>query len=261
MKKGAIRLGLAILAIFFLFGILIPVLSPTFQKCKTEYSQNKDSAAAEKDPTGFGVVGYVECIGEFIDANDGGITALATIIIAAFTFTLWRATTEQGELTRIAISDAKEASNRELRAYISVVIGTAVFQERPNGIKFAGHPTIRNNGRTPAYNVRHFGKAEIIPDAIVDNFRFERPAGNSLSQACIGPSENRILTCIVPNMVNDSDVESIKRGFDQALWIWGTVIYDDAFGKPRYINYSQRLIWFPDGQIFGRYGDNFSDSD
>jgi hypothetical protein len=261
MKKSTIWLGGIVLGAFLIFGILTPIFSPTFQKCKAEYSQNKDSTSSEKDPTGFGMVGYVECIGEFIDANDGGITALATIVIAAFTFTLWRATTEQGTLTRIAISDARESSNRELRAYISVVIGTAAFQERPSGTKFAGHPTLRNSGRTPAYNVRHFGKAEIIPHAIVDNFRFERPAGNSLGQACVGPGEERILSCVVPNMVNDNDVESIKRGIDQALWIWGTILYDDAFGKPRYVNYSQKLVWFPDGQIFGIYGENFSDSD
>ena len=46
---------------------------------------------------------FFVCEGAFIDENNGTLTALATIAIAAFTLTLWRATTEQGRLTRDAI--------------------------------------------------------------------------------------------------------------------------------------------------------------
>jgi len=260
-QMGFFILTLVVLVAAFVF--LENSFSPRFQQCVSQHSQNDSANPAEKFPSGLGaeLTAYVQCTGDFIDANDGAITALATAIIAAFTFTLWRATSEQSRLTRTAISDARESNKRELRAYISVVVGGADYQDRETNFKFAGYPILKNNGRTPAYNIKYWSKAEIIPDALIENYQFQITPTQELSQASIGPGEDRILTCIVPEFVNYAEVSDIKIGKGKALWVWGRLHYEDAFGDPHYVNFSQRIRWLSNGQVFGTYGPRFSDSD
>ena len=52
---------------------------------------------------------FIVCLGSFLEHHDGAITALATIIIAAFTGTLWVATSSQGKLTKDALIADKRA--------------------------------------------------------------------------------------------------------------------------------------------------------
>ena len=260
------QMGIFLLILIGLIAAFVFIensFSSRFQQCVIQHSQNQSTDPAEKEPGGFGLLltAYAQCTGDFVDANDGGITALATAIIAAFTFTLWRATSEQGRLTRMAIDDAKKSNKREMRAYLSVFVGGADYQDRETNFKFAGYPMLKNNGRTPAYNIKYWSKAEIIPDALIENYQFQITPTQELSQASIGPGEDRILTCIVPEFVNYAEESDIKIGKGKALWVWGRVHYDDAFGDPHFVNFSQRIRWLHNGQVFGTYGPRFSDSD
>lgn len=51
------------------------------------------------DSPGTAISSYARCTGEFVDSHGGAITAVASLIIAAFTGTLWGATIRQGRLT------------------------------------------------------------------------------------------------------------------------------------------------------------------
>src|SRR5450631_3814823 len=76
--------------------------SPSFQQCVAA-SGNSDETNAKKEKDSAGgsaIYNYVRCTGQFLDESEGTITAIATIVIAAFTCTLWIATSKQGELTR-----------------------------------------------------------------------------------------------------------------------------------------------------------------
>jgi hypothetical protein len=109
-----IRHFASFLAFFLLFiGAFVAserAFSPAFQQCIAAHENNNDGGSAEKNPSLFGVTidRYVRCSGEFIEANKEAITALATVIIAAFTGTLWVATSRQARLTIEAIRLARE---------------------------------------------------------------------------------------------------------------------------------------------------------
>jgi hypothetical protein len=75
---------LAVLIIVAVFVTGEWLLSQSFNQCINEGT------------SGNVVIAYAECSGKFIEAHYGAITALATIIIAAFTATLWYATNKQG---------------------------------------------------------------------------------------------------------------------------------------------------------------------
>src|SRR5262249_20928665 len=85
----------------------------------------------------------------WLDAQNAIITALATVLLAISTPVLVWSGVQQHKTTRA-----------QLRAYLSVVIGTAVYQERDKNLRFEAKPTIVNTGQTPAYNVRYRIKAD-----------------------------------------------------------------------------------------------------
>jgi hypothetical protein len=85
--------------------------SPSFKQCIASHQGQESGGTSKENPSGFAsaVSVHIECTGDFVDKNNGAITALATIIIAAFTATLWRATTAQGKLAREAFIADKRA--------------------------------------------------------------------------------------------------------------------------------------------------------
>jgi hypothetical protein len=84
--------------------------SESFQRCISwnEYSDAKDTA--KNDPPSFDVTlgSYIRCSGRFVDNHGAGITALASLIIAAFTGTLWIATGRLGKSAERQIIEASQ---------------------------------------------------------------------------------------------------------------------------------------------------------
>jgi hypothetical protein len=194
---------------------------------------------------------FLRYVGQVLEAHAGAITGVATVILAYVTYRLVRLGREQSETTRA-----------ELRAYLSVVIGAATYQDRAAGVRFEAKPAILNNGQTPAYNVRYRAKVEILTDSVAGGYTFSAPPDTPRSQSSIGPRENRLMSAILPHMVPDSEVQDIKDGKGKALWVWGVVHYDDVFRQPHFTEFCQQLCWFPDGSnIYGLYDGRFGNSD
>ena len=155
------------------------------------------------------------------------------------------------------------SAKQQARAYLSVVIGAAIYQEISNGLRFEARPQILNNGATPAYNVRFQIMARVISDKAASNFRFSAPGHLPISQASIGPKESRIMRAVVRKFVPHDLEVPIALGLGAALWAWGVVHYEDAFGAPRYTQFCQRLYWIPGSpaaQVFGTYDPQFGKS-
>jgi hypothetical protein len=89
-----------------------------------------------------------------------GVTALA--VLFTLFFIAWQAL-----LMRQSVFASDEVSKRELRAYLTVVIGTACFQQRRDedkggDLKFESDPLLVNTGRTPARNMTFKARAAIM---------------------------------------------------------------------------------------------------
>lgn len=168
LKQAAYFLAFfIILAGIFVFGEYS--VSPVFESC-IEQNKNTDAkTTTEKNPSTFGAtIGiYVGCSGEFIEDHDGGITALATIIIAAFTGTLWVATTSQGKLT-------KEALVADKRAFVFAAGITPTWEVDPVTHKFNWRirPVWQNTGDTPTKRMRLYVACEIRNTPLQSGFDF-----------------------------------------------------------------------------------------
>jgi hypothetical protein len=129
---------------------LIGAHSSSFQKCAASYesdnAQNKHSDLYERIPR------VLVCEGAFIDENSGTLTALATIAIAAFTLTLWRATDKLWGNALEQARTAERAYTELERPYLYMEFPSSGFLIDGIGVTRSGNFILRcvNHGRTPA---------------------------------------------------------------------------------------------------------------
>ena len=116
-------------------ALLVAYSSPSFQKCYVQPPEEKN--AAQKSESTLTIVGSwlrgswpIRCSGDFVTANKDEVIAVATAVIAAFTITLWGATS--GQLRHLRM---EYASTHRPRIYIQRVElmdhGIGGDEERP----------------------------------------------------------------------------------------------------------------------------------
>lgn len=155
-----------------------------------------------------------------------------------------------------------------LRAYLSVIIGSALYQQREDDrqgigdVKFEAKPTLVNTGNTVARNVVIRMKAQILPIPPPADFSWSVPEErNRTGSGLVGPHHQTILSAAVDDFVPDNEVGDIKRGTNKALCVWGTITYDDMFGGHHTTKFGQALTWWSDGTVYGYYLDGQNDAD
>jgi hypothetical protein len=148
-----------------------------------------------------------------------------------------------------SVAVLKERTALQMRAYLSVEVGEATYQERDKAYRFEARPFIVNSGNTPAHKVRFWAKAAILPVPL--------PAGHELpdggpfgGEAVVGPRQHTIIGAGINDFVDDNQVDAIKAGKERGLYIWGQVKYEDAFGESHETHFCHHTTWRSDTQIF-----------
>jgi len=144
----------------------------------------------------------------------------------------------------------RERTAQQMRAYISVVIGSGVYQDANN--RFEAKPLLVNNGHTPAHKLTYHARAEVRDLPLPSDFVFPLP-DSPKKGSVVGPHQNATMSAIVENRVDDALVEQIKSGVKLGLVVWGIVNYEDAFGESHYTKFCQNIIWLKDGSVMGYY--------
>jgi hypothetical protein len=82
--------------------------------------------------------------------------------------------------------------------------------------------------------------------------------------ATLGPNHNFVISAVVPDFVDDAEVDAIKHAIgNKALYVWGIVLYRDAFGRLRKTEFCQTLTWVGPADkenIFGYYNQRHNDA-
>jgi hypothetical protein len=163
------------------------------------------------------------------------------------------------------VSVIKTGNQDVMRAYLTVVIGTPIYQMRRVGqsdLQFEGRPHLVNTGNTPARKVRILIKADILPNPIPEDFTFPLPDDPmQTAGSTVGAHQTLIMGGIVGHFVPDAEVADIKEGIGKILCVWGVVTYNDIFGGSHTTKFGQLLTWLPDNSIFGYYLTGQNDSD
>jgi len=151
-------------------------LTPSYQQCadqyQSAYSNNKHYGSKQHAIT------FILCEGATIDANSALLTAVATIFVAGFTLTLWRATTEHSRLVGETLQLARDEFNATHRPKLRVRrISLVGFHERfdnapiGNGEEINCILSIANIGDSTAWLME--SKYRIF-------YRIDLPSGESL---------------------------------------------------------------------------------
>jgi len=198
---------------------------------------------------------------------------------------LWRASQEQSTDMKRSIDEAAKSAasmklvadsmeinartvismhsqqSKQMRAYISVDIGDAFYQDRVLNLRFTGRPQMVNNGFTPAHFVGYRAKAALLPVPLPADYTLPEPPKQRFGNSFIAPRGTVQFGQSVDEFCHDEDVIRIKRAEGRALYIWGTVTYMDVFRKTHFTNFCHIYTWLPDGNVWGYYTNEHNDAD
>jgi hypothetical protein len=165
----------------------------------------------------------------------------------------------QAILMRQSVSAADEASKRELRAYLTVVIGSALFQQRRaqnkgGDLKFECRPLLVNNGRTPARKIVFKARAAIMPIPLPKETNLPDAPDEGIGGNILGAGHNAYMFAVLEGFCADNEVEEIKKGAGtKGLYTWGRITYEDIFGESHFTLFCQHIYWDLDGKVRGHY--------
>jgi hypothetical protein len=189
-----------------------------------------------------------------------GVTALA-VLLTLF-FIAWQAL-----LMRQSVTASDNVSKRELRAYVTVVIGQATFQERRDedkggDLKFDCRPLLVNTGRTPARKITYKARAAIMAVPLPKGTHLPEDPDEGIGGSILGPQQNANMFAVVDGFCADKDVDSIKysKG-DKGLYVWGRVTYEDVFGENHYTRFCHLIYWSSPSDVKGHYIPGRNDAD
>jgi hypothetical protein len=168
---------------------------------------------------------------EWIDAER--IIAIWTVVLGFATCILGIATWRLWSATDRLVTGAEDTAERQLRAY--VLVQPVTLYDFAEGRRLSADFTIRNVGQTPAYRVRAVADIDIFDHPLVDYqgelilpdpnapipTRALQPTGDFLC----GGQMDRPLTAL--------DVMQVLAGENRRVYLFGVVIYEDAFGEER----------------------------
>jgi hypothetical protein len=165
------------------------------------------------------------------------------------------------------VSDSAEVSKIELRAYLTVVIGAAIFQVRRDADKggdlmFDCRPLLVNTGKTPARNITYKARAAVMPVPLPKDVKLPEAPDVDSGGSILGPQQNANMFAMVEGFRPDNEVQDVKFGVgDKGLYVWGRVVYEDIFGEIHFTRFCQRIFWDMQGNVRGNYIPGRNDAD
>lgn len=238
-KLWAKRFAKWILAptIFLAFVFWIVTSSETFHDCVENYQYKEAQKTFQKNPSQVPVTfkACKSCLGETIHRNADSIIALFTVILGFATWLLYWA-------TRALVKGAERASQRQLRAYISVVSGGMKIQ---NGLVLHISARFKNSGQTPMYRFTNHVRAGTrnLTQALGPFLPPTIPTKGSVSD--IGPGTEFVLSDSVDLTNKPSVAALVLAGFRDgscAAFLWGRMDYVDAFDVPRFMDFRFKVV-------------------
>lgn len=216
-------------------------------------------------------------------ATEDSHMTLATIWLAIFTFFLmlftgymWQATVALGREAKatsdrqaqemqssltiarqsaVAMTDVAEATrnnallmqdvmHKQMRAYLVADIGGGTYQD--SKLNFGASPVLLNTGFTPAKNVSYKIDAGVLDLNGDIKTKLDDIGAINKYDAALSPRQTFIIHGMVKDRFSEDDVAEIMKGEKRRLFVWGTVTYDDIFGKAWETNFCHSYMFYTD---------------
>jgi hypothetical protein len=234
LHRSWLVLVTTVVVLLVLFIGLARGFSSSFKACI-----NHEAEQIAKEPAqGGAIVGvYAHCTGAFIDDNNGGITALAALVIAAFTATLWLATSRQAELT-------KEAFIADRRAFIFATgFNSAWKEDKTTGLyNWRFRPVLRNSGETPTKRMQMYVACEVRNAVLPPGYVFT-PQAYNIAKGMMPPKfelQGGLSPQFPGAAITPQDIVDSQAG-RKFIYNWGWIKYTDVF--PKTPQHTTRYCW------------------
>ena len=150
------------------------------------------------------------------------------------------------EIQRELTDRNKLVTELQSRAYLDVTFESVTSQNVTTGFRYEPRMSIVNQGLTPAYKVKFRAACDLLIFPLDPNFTFPLPLQYSESTSVIGPRLNRILSGVAPRLFLPLEEQQLRIGTNQRLYIWGDVLYEDAFKIQRTVRFAKSFVWLGD---------------
>jgi hypothetical protein len=196
-----------------------------------------------------------------------GVTAWGIIFTLFVIAEQTRQTALAAAATRDSVDHGLNTSKRKQRAYLTVIIGGAVYQERRSeakggDLKFECRPLLVNTGKTPARKLKFKARAAIFPSPLPKETHLPEGFDDGVGDSILGPNQSANLSAIVDGFCADGEVAEVKSGSERrALYVWGLVTYEDIFGDAHFTRFCQHIYWDLKNNVHGHYIPGRNDMD
>jgi hypothetical protein len=143
-----------------------------------------------------------------------------------------------------SVALAERTAQRQLRAYITVEIGSGCNQGGKRKLFFEFRPVIKNVGQTPAYDVEVISKVSVMPLPIPADYNFSLVPSPIKSVMTLGPQQNRFTAVVLGKKLSLSELREIRNAKNKAIHVYGTVTYRDVFDVWRHTNYCYSIYFW-----------------
>jgi hypothetical protein len=219
--------------------------TPSFQACIAEQEAAQADQISPKHapvvalPLGALAEIGTQCTGRFIHEQRDALTAIATIFIAWFTFTLWSATRGQLAVLQGSIELSRQEFDAEHRPWIAIrdiKLRQSVTIDKL-AIAFTVDIAVENTGRTPAIDLMMFGGSAPTTEPIdvqtaLDELIAKYEVRGELPSETVFPQEKTTYQAQVGQAIHRHAI--IAEGEKKYLWdtvSWGAFFYKSAFDK------------------------------
>jgi hypothetical protein len=134
-------------------------------------------------------------------------------------------------------------ASMQLRAYVSVLVGNCIPQDRTTGWRYEVRMIVTNTGHTPAHAVTVTARLEILPFPLPDDIDLNVPIGLQEESSHINTGQQRFFRRWLNDLIPDEEINEIMRGSIRKLYIYGSIFYRDAFGEAHSTNFCQFAMW------------------
>jgi hypothetical protein len=155
------------------------------------------------------------------------------------------AATRGAKATEDAVELSRQTAERQLRAYVQIVGKDFLVQGDSGNERFVNQLSVVNTGQTPAYQLKIDSVVKILPRSLPEDFTFAFiPEGLNRSMMMVGSGRSVGHDSLADTILSEAEMISIMRADSGVrLYSFGTVKYEDCFGKPRFTNFCYFLEW------------------
>lgn len=216
--------------------------SPFFQECiqqPQDYQPNNSlQGVATNFSIAFGTLGA--CVGRWIETNNNSINVIATVVIAAFTATLWITTHALWRVRTDAATAAKrtaDAAYLDQRPWLTLRIEEITpLMHNSRGFHLAMRYEAENAGRTPAVDIKLSGEIRPLPQGadIAQVMKSVIAQESEPGSRSLGPSEKKRWPKVLrgnQHLFEDAKTEAVDCG---ALLVICRANYGAVFGGERF---------------------------